>query len=88
MCVEADNSHLQSNTNKLSKQTKLTIMPCQNKNTQLWHVDSSKKIRSRSDNTFCINMGEEVQGSDLQGLQMKASSCANDNQHNLQNVID
>lgn len=33
-------------------------------------------------------MGEEVQGSDLQGLQMKASSCANDNQHNLQNVID
>ena len=63
-------------------------MPCQNKNTQFWHIDTSNRIKSKSDQNYCINLGDELSFSDLKGLQMKASSCANDNQHNLQNVID
>jgi hypothetical protein len=43
-------------------------MPCANKITQMWHIDNSNRIKSKSDMNYCMNMGDELSFSDLKGM--------------------
>ena len=68
MCLEADNSHLQTNRNLISSLTKLLIKPCANIIDQLWLVDSTNQIKSRKDKDFCLTQKKEIELADMKGL--------------------